>query len=60
MTVTRVSTPHHYVGLAADEKPTQDVPPGSRFYEVDTGLEFIFDGTDWYQRIFPIALPAEE
>lgn len=56
MAVTRIATPHHYVGLAADAKPTVGVPPGSRFYERDTGLEFIWDGAAWGQRIFPAAL----
>jgi len=56
MAVTRISTPHEYVGLSTDEKPTEDVPAGSRFYERDTGLEFIWDGTAWGQRIFPTAL----
>lgn len=53
MAVTRISTPHSYVGVAADAKPTAGVPPGSVFYERDTGLKFIFDGTAWGQRIYP-------
>ncbi len=53
MAVTRITTPHHYVGLSSDEKPTDGVPPGSIFYERDTGLEFIWDGEAWGQRIFP-------
>ena len=56
MAVVRVTTPHHYVGLEADAKPTEDVPAGSRFWERDTGLEFIFDGAAWGQLIFPTAL----
>ncbi len=57
MAVSRISTPHHYVGLAGDAKPTVGVPPGSRFIERDTGLQFIFDGTAWGQLVFPTALP---
>lgn len=55
MAVTRISTPHHYVGLAGDTKPTADVPAGSRFIERDTGLEFIWDGAAWGQIIYPTA-----
>jgi len=59
MTVTRITTPHHYVGVAADEKPTTGVPPGSRFFERDTGLQYIWDGSEWGLLIFPTALPEE-
>lgn len=38
--VTSVKT---FVGLSTDTKPT-DVPAGSRFFETDTRLGFIFDG----------------
>lgn len=47
MAVTRIATPNHYVGLAADVKPTADVPAGSLFFERDTGLTFIWDLTAW-------------
>lgn len=55
MAVTRVSTPHHYVGLSSDSKPTTDAPlageppppAGSLFFERDTGLTFIWDLTAW-------------
>jgi hypothetical protein len=53
MAVTRISTPHHYVGVAGDTKPTDAVPAGSRFFERDTGLQFIFDGDEWGALIFP-------
>lgn len=55
MAVLRVSTPHEYVGVSGDTKPTTGVPPGSRFIERDTGHEFIFDGTAWGQRFYPTA-----
>ena len=55
MTVTRIATPHEYVGVSGDSKPTEDVPPGSTFIERDTGHEFIFDGTNWGQRYYPTA-----
>lgn len=47
MAVTRVATPNHYVGVAADVKPTTDVPAGSLFFERDTGKTFIWDLTAW-------------
>lgn len=34
---------HEYAGLAADEKPVEDVPNGSTFIEMDTGKVFMFD-----------------
>lgn len=55
MTVTRISTPHEYVGVAADTKPTTGVPAGSKFYERDTGHVFIWDGTAWGQIFYPEA-----
>ncbi|MDF1778744.1 MAG: hypothetical protein P1V13_22200 [Rhizobiaceae bacterium] len=51
----RISTPHAYVGLSSDEKPTSAVPAGSTFIERDTGHEFIFDGSAWGQRYYPTA-----
>lgn len=55
MAVVRISTPHAYVGLSSDEKPTSAVPAGSTFIERDTGHEFIFDGSAWGQRYYPTA-----
>lgn len=55
MTVVRVSTPHAYVGVSGDTKPTDGVPPGSTFFETDTGHDFVFDGTNWGQRYYPTA-----
>lgn len=53
MTVQRVATPHAYTGLSSDTKPTTDVPAGSTFFETDTGHDFVFDGTNWGQRLYP-------
>ena len=38
-------------GLSTDEKPTEDVPNGSTFLEMDTGNVFVFDeeNTRWRQ-----------
>lgn len=55
MTVTRIATPHAYVGVSGDTKPTDGVPPGSTFVERDTGHEYIYDGTAWGQRFYPTA-----
>lgn len=55
MAITRIATPHAYVGLSSDQKPTTSVPAGSTFVERDTGHEFIFDGTDWGRRYYPAA-----
>lgn len=46
MAVTRIATPHRYVGLSTDVKPT-DAPAGSRFVERDTGLTYVWDLTSW-------------
>lgn len=47
MTVIRITTIHKFQGASSDTKPT-DVPPGSTFYEYDTGIMFIcYDGTNW-------------
>jgi len=34
------------IGLSTDTKPT-DVPPGSIFYESDSGIRLIYDGLSW-------------
>ena len=48
MTVIMVTTIKRFVGLSSDTKPTSDIPPGSTFYEYDTGVMFIcYDGTNW-------------
>lgn len=46
MTVTLVVNPQHYVGVAADSKPT-DCKAGATFIERDTGSKYIFDGSTW-------------
>ena len=37
-------------GVSADSKPTTGIITGSKFYEVDTGIEYCFDeeGSTWY------------
>lgn len=54
MTVERGTNPHVYAGLAADSKPTTDVPAGSVFYVSDSGEKWVFDGqATWVKRIYP-------
>ena len=40
---------YELAGLSTDSKPTSDIVTGSRFFEVDTGLEYAFDetGAQW-------------
>ena len=40
---------YYCVGLSTDEKPTDNIGgAGAKFYETDTGDEYIFDGTAWH------------
>lgn len=51
-------------GLSTDIKPTDGVPNGSTFEEIDTGNKYIFDGENlvWYARTSsgnsPYSLPV--
>lgn len=48
MAVLRMATIKRFIGLSSDTKPTDDIPPGSTFYEYDTGILFLcYDGTNW-------------
>lgn len=47
MTVVLVTQTKHYVGVAADTKPTTGVPAGSRFFETDTGDAYVYGGASW-------------
>lgn len=49
MAVTRVTTIQAFTGLAADTKPTTDVPVESRYHERDTGRKYMWGGTVWHQ-----------
>ena len=41
-----------YRGLAADAKPTEDVPNGSIFVEIDTGKVYFYnaEGETWVEQ----------
>ena len=41
--------PRKYLGLSTDTKPMDDIPAGSKFTEINTGLKWIFDGTNWIE-----------
>ena len=47
-TRTSYKTQYEYIGLASEEKPTEDVPDGSTFLEVDTATAYIFYQGTWY------------
>lgn len=45
-----VSRPHYgraFTGLSSDTKPTSDLGDRSTFWETDTGITYIWDGTIW-------------
>ncbi|MDD3098624.1 MAG: hypothetical protein PHU82_02275, partial [Candidatus Pacebacteria bacterium] len=41
------STIQRWIGVAADTKPSSGVRAGSTFYVIDTGLMYVYDGSDW-------------
>lgn len=47
MAVILTTNIHRYTGLAADIKPTTNVPVGSIFIETDTGFLYIWTGSAW-------------
>lgn len=48
MSVYRTATTQNFVCLSSDTKPTTGVVAGSLCREVDTGAEFIYNGSDWF------------
>ena len=57
----RANTPY-YIGEASDVKPVPTSPSaGSRFYETDSGIWFVYTGTEWVEMHAPDAgsIPAE-
>ena len=46
--VTTGRSKKDFIGLSTDAKPTEDVGPGSTFFETDGDQDMsIFDGTNW-------------
>ena len=43
ISVTGGAWVREYTGLSTDTKPTENVPNGSSFYEIDTKSMFLFD-----------------
>ncbi|MCK9254133.1 MAG: hypothetical protein M0P55_15405 [Clostridiales bacterium] len=39
-----------YLGVALDTKPTENVPPGSEFFETDTKATYIYTGSAWVSK----------
>lgn len=54
--VSNTNMAMHYRGMAADSKPTDGIPNGSDFLEMDTGKTWYFDADsgDW---VDPTATP---
>ncbi len=46
MTVVKMQN-GDYIGLSTDDKPTSDVPPGTKFTEHDNDRLWLYDGTSW-------------
>lgn len=44
-----------WIGLASDTKPSSDVPEGSEFHEIDTGMEFLYYNGAWWQDLRRLA-----
>lgn len=42
--------PHYYIGLSTDTKPTT-ASIGDEFFETNTRLTYIFDGSNWSQKV---------
>lgn len=49
MTVVRIVDPKNYVGVSGDSKPSTSA--GSTFYETDTRLVYVYDGSAWQLRL---------
>ena len=54
------SSKRDLLGLSTDTKPTNNVPPGSTFWEHDTNILYVtYDGTNWVPRdIKSIVIPT--
>lgn len=57
--VTVCNLTNEYDGLSTDTKPTNGVRNGSKFVEIDTGKEYLFDeeGQEWNEQ--PSAAASE-
>jgi hypothetical protein len=57
MAVYTVTSVKSYVGTAAEmgALSTTGISVGSRFFQSDTGLWYVFGGTTWVKEIIPAA-----
>ena len=55
MAVKLVTHSPRYIGTAAERAAmsTTGVPVGASFFESDTGIIYIFNGSDWTKKIYP-------
>ena len=60
MTVSIISTRKEYLCNSDDEKPTDNILPGSFMYEADTGSTYIYNGDIWTEKIDPAPLTFME
>ena len=65
MAVTELTAIRKWVGLDSDTKPTvatmgDEAYVGNEFYELNTGQNWIWDGTDWTEdlRLFKAMVDA--
>ena len=65
MAVTEITIIREFKGLSTDTKPTaatmgDEAYVGSEFYEMNTGLMWIWDGTEWVEdlRLFRAMVDA--
>jgi hypothetical protein len=42
---------HRYIGLSTDTKPTERVMVGDEFFETNTRLWYIYNGSNWSQKV---------
>ena len=59
MAVTLVTVIQRWIGLDSDTKPTPS-HTGSTFYELNTGQEWLWDGSNWVEdlRLFRAMVDA--
>jgi phage gp45-like len=50
MAIAKIATIKHYAGLSTDTKPAT-AEPGNTFYEVNTGVRFVYNGWAWLPRL---------
>ena len=46
MAVVLITSVKTFVGVSGDSKPA-DAPVGSTFYETDSRIVYVYDGTNW-------------